>query len=64
MSPAQLANSVVGSLKHSPALLVILVMQIATMVLVYFVANANAERQHTREMALIAQCLANEKPTP
>jgi hypothetical protein len=61
MSPARIANGIVLAMKSQPALLAILVMQLATMVMVYFVANANAERQLAREMAVLSQCLEKGK---
>ena len=48
--------SAVGDLKDSPALLAIVLLQIATLSVVYFVANGNAERAAQRELALIEAC--------
>ena len=52
---AKLASAV-GDLKGSPALLAIVLLQMATMAMVYFISSANAERVQERELALIAAC--------
>ena len=49
-------TSAVGDLKGSPALLAIVLLQMATMAMVYFISSANAERVQERELALIAAC--------
>ena len=46
----------VGELKGNPALLAIVILQICTMAVFYFVASGNAERTAEREMALIEAC--------
>jgi hypothetical protein len=46
----------VGELKGHPALLAIVILQIVTMAVIYFVASANAEYVAQRELALIAAC--------
>lgn len=46
----------VGELRGHPALLAIVILQIATLAVIYFVATGNAERAAEREMALIAAC--------
>jgi len=48
--------SAVGDLKGSPALLAIVLLQIATLAVVYFVSTGNAERAAARELALIEAC--------
>jgi len=48
--------SAVGELRGSPALLAIVLLQFATMAMVYFISSANAERVQERELALIATC--------
>ena len=48
--------STVGELKSQPALLAIVLLQVATLGTVYFVASGNAERSAAREMALIEAC--------
>ena len=48
--------SAMGDLKGSPALLAIVLLQFATMAMVYFISSANAERVQERELALIAEC--------
>lgn len=52
----RVASSAVDALRHTPSLLAVILLQIATMAMIYFVASANAERQQTRELALIERC--------
>lgn len=54
MSPA--AAKVVDAMQGNPALLAVIVLQMATLAMVYFVSTANADRQHERDLALIAAC--------
>jgi hypothetical protein len=49
-------TSAVSDLKGSPALLAIVLLQFATMAMVYFISSANAERVQERELALIETC--------
>jgi hypothetical protein len=48
--------STIGELKGHPALLAIVLLQVFTMAMVYFVASGNAERAAARELALIDAC--------
>jgi hypothetical protein len=48
--------SAVGDLRSSPALLAIVLLQFATMGMVYFISTANADRANARELALIEAC--------
>jgi hypothetical protein len=48
--------NMVGELRGHPALLAIVLLQFATMGLVYFISSANAERVQERELALIEAC--------
>ena len=52
--------SAVGDLKGSPALLAIVLLQMATMAMVYFISSANAERVQERELATIEACKENQ----
>lgn len=52
----------VGELKGHPALLAIVILQIVTMAVVYFLSTANADRTAARELALIEACSAGAKP--
>ena len=49
-------GNAVGELRNSPALLAIVLLQFATMAMVYFISSANAERVQERELAMIAAC--------
>jgi hypothetical protein len=50
------AGQVIEGMKGSPALLAVLVLQLATLGMIYFLSSANAERVHQREMAFIEAC--------
>jgi len=54
------AGKVIDAMQGNPALLAVIVLQLATLAVVYFVASANAERSAAREMALIDACGARE----
>ena len=46
----------VGELKGHPALLAIVILQVVTLTMLYFVASGNADRVQERELALIEAC--------
>jgi hypothetical protein len=50
------AGKIIEAMHGSPALLAVIVLQLATLVLIYFLSSANNERQQARELALIAAC--------
>ena len=50
------AGKIIDSMKGYPALLAVIVLQVATLGLVYYAASGNAERSHARELALIEAC--------
>jgi len=50
------AGKVIDAMQGNPALLAVIVLQLATLAVIYFVATANAERGAEREMALIEAC--------
>jgi len=50
------AGKVIDAMQGNPALLAVIVLQLATLAVIYFVATANADRAATREMALIEAC--------
>jgi len=56
------AGKIIDSMRGTPALLAVIVLQLATLMLIYFVASANAERVQERELALIASCRTQETP--
>lgn len=51
------ASSAIEALKSSPALLAVILLQAATMALIYFVSASNAEQRQAREMLLLERCL-------
>jgi len=48
--------SALSDLKGSPALLAVVLLQIATLAAVYFISTANAKHTADRELALIEAC--------
>jgi acetolactate synthase small subunit len=54
-------HKIIDNMRGTPALMAVIVLQLATLAMVYFVADANADRVHEREMALIAACEAKER---
>jgi hypothetical protein len=50
------AGKIIDSLKDQPALMLLLVLQGATLAMIYFISTANAERVQARELALIEAC--------
>jgi cell division protein FtsW (lipid II flippase) len=50
------ANKIIDGMKDQPALLLLLVLQLATLLMIYFISTANADRVHERELALIEAC--------
>ena len=54
--PEQIGK-VAESMKGSPGLLAVIFLQMMTLAILYFGAQANAERQQSREMALIQRCM-------
>lgn len=50
------AGKIIDSMRGTPALLAVIVLQLATLAMVYFVSSANAERVQQRELALIEAC--------
>jgi len=50
------AGKIIDSMRGTPALLAVIVLQLATLAMVYFVSSANADRVQERELALIATC--------
>ena len=52
------AGKIIDSMRGTPALLAVIVLQLATLAMVYFLSAANAERVQARELALIEACTA------
>ena len=50
------AGKVIDAMRGSPGLLAVIVLQMATLAMIYVVASGNAERQQIRELALIEAC--------
>jgi len=50
------AGQIIDNMKGSPALLAVIVLQLATLAMIYFISSANAERVHERELAFIEAC--------
>ena len=57
------AGKIIDAMSGNPALLAVIVLQLATLALVYVVASGTAERAQARELALIESChLGDEGP--
>ena len=50
------AGKIIDAMSGSPALLAIIVLQLAVLFMVYEVSATNSERQQERELALIETC--------
>jgi hypothetical protein len=59
MTLPEATHKMIDSMRGTPALLAVIVLQLATLALIYFVASANAERVQERELALITTCGGN-----
>ncbi len=57
----KVATSAIDALKASPALLVLVMMQAATLGLIYFTVEASSARWQERQMALIDRCFPLSK---
>jgi hypothetical protein len=49
-------SRLIDAMSGSPALLAIIVLQLAVLFMVYEVSSTNSERQQARELALIETC--------
>jgi CHASE1-domain containing sensor protein len=56
MTLPEASHKLIDSMRGTPALLAVIVLQLATLAMVYFVSSANAERVQQRELALIEAC--------
>lgn len=54
---SKVATSTIDALKGSPGLLVLVLLQIATMGILFYVNDKNNERRQNREMYLLEHCL-------
>jgi hypothetical protein len=52
----KVATSTIDALRGNPGLLVLLLLQIATLTAVYFIGEANQQRMQARELALFERC--------
>lgn len=53
----KIASEAVAAMKGSPGLLAVILMQGATLGLLYFLSSANSEHRQAREMYLLENCL-------
>jgi hypothetical protein len=56
MTLPEATHKMIDSMRGTPALLAVIVLQLATLAVIWSVARDNSERQQTREMALIEAC--------
>jgi hypothetical protein len=52
----KVATSAIDALKASPALLVLVLLQMAILGVLYFATQANQQRAYAREMAMLERC--------
>lgn len=57
----KVATSAIDALKGSPGLLVLVLLQAATLAVIYFAASHNADLWQARQMALIERCFPQQK---
>jgi hypothetical protein len=50
------AHNAVEAFRATPALLAVVLLQLATIAVVFFISRGNAERAQIRELALIERC--------
>jgi hypothetical protein len=50
------AGQIIDAMRASPPLLAIMILQLATLGMIYVISSANAERVQARELALIEAC--------
>lgn len=53
----KVATSTIDAMRSQPGLLAVIIMQVVTMAILYFIVDANNERRQAREMALMERCL-------
>lgn len=54
----QVATSAIDALKNSPGLLVLILLQAATLAMIYFSVQSNQMRMQERELRLIERCFS------
>jgi hypothetical protein len=55
------AIDAIEALKGNPGLLVLVLLQVVTLAAIYFFAQANQARSHSREMAMIERCFTPDR---
>lgn len=60
----KVASSTVDALKGSPGLLALIVLQLITLGVLYFVNDRQNERRQQRELAIIDRCLPDPHEGP
>jgi hypothetical protein len=50
------ARSAIDAMRTTPGLLAVILLQVATMAMIYFVASGNSQRQHSREIEMLSRC--------
>lgn len=60
---AKVATSTIDALRSSPGLLVLVLLQIATLGVLFFVNDRQNERRAAREMAIIERCFPPRAPS-
>ena len=57
----KVATSAIDAMKSSPGLLALILLQIATMAMLAWLASANNQHRQAREMIMLDRCLDRDK---
>ena len=57
----KVAISAIDAMKGSPGLLALIFLQIATLVILLYIARTNAEHRQARELMMLDRCLTQDK---
>jgi len=52
----KVAVTAIDAMRGSPALLAVIILQLSTLLVLYFISSASRERDQARELALIENC--------
>lgn len=58
---SKVATGTIDALRGNPGLLVLVLLQITTLLVLYFVNDRQNERRAAREMAMIERCFPQQK---
>jgi hypothetical protein len=52
----KVASNAIDAMRGSPGLLSVIILQVTTLIVLYFISSANRDREQAREIALIERC--------